>query len=85
MDGLANVGGIASHLDREPHFTDQIAGMRAENATAENTTASRASSESVEVNIESELRGLSLANLFDMINFLLRVNFCNPVSPTKII
>ena len=50
MDGLADVSGIASHLDREPHFTDQIAGMRAENATAENTTASRASSESVEVN-----------------------------------
>ena len=35
VDGLANVDLVGAHLDGQGHFTDQIAGMGADDATAD--------------------------------------------------
>ena len=35
MDRLADVDRIAAHLDREAHFADQVAGVRADDAAAD--------------------------------------------------
>src|SRR2546421_12868334 len=32
---LADVGGIAAHLDRKAHFADQVTGLRADDAAAD--------------------------------------------------
>ena len=34
MDGLADVDGIATHLNREADFSDQVSGMGADDAAA---------------------------------------------------
>ena len=36
MNGLADIHWVASHLDRETDFADQIAGIGTDDATAEN-------------------------------------------------
>src|SRR5437899_4378333 len=35
VDALANIHGIASHLYRQAQFSDQVAGMRADDTTAD--------------------------------------------------
>jgi len=36
MDGLADIDGIAAHFNGQRQFADQIAGMRPDNAAADN-------------------------------------------------
>src|SRR2546430_16799780 len=45
MDGLADVDGIAAHLDREADLADQVARMGADDAAAEHAVIGRVEQE----------------------------------------